>query len=173
MTALMEAGRAREDYLQSSGRYVPLIMDGGITTSADMIIALTIADALMMGYYFNRFYESAAEKLDAGGKATRDEQQMAAVATWGEGSMRAKNLDRYGHSTRKTFFEEGVEGTVPYLGRLKPTLKKDMMKIKAALSNAGCLNLDQLRENAVIELISPHAGKIIGDAHDIKIKGAL
>ncbi len=173
MTALMETGRAREDHLQSSGRYVPLIMDGGVTTSADMIIALTIADALMMGYYFNRFYESAGEKFDAGGKVTRDEQQMLAVATWGEGSLRAKNLDRYGHSTRKTFFEEGVEGTVSYLGRLKPALKKDILKIKAAFSNAGCLTLEELRKNAVIELMSPHASRIIGDAHDISLKGVL
>lgn len=170
MTALMEVGRAREDYLQKSGRYVSLIMDGGITCSADMIIALTIADAVMMGYYFNRFYESAGEKLDRGGQVTRDENQMASVVTWGEGSIRAKNLTRYGHVTRKTFFEEGVEGTVPYLGRLKPTLKNDMMKLKAALSNAGCLNLEELRANAVIELNSPYAGKIVGDAHDITMK---
>jgi len=172
MTALMEAHRARKDHLQKTTKYVPLIVDGGITCSADMIIALTIADAVMMGYYFNRFYESAGEKLDKDGKVTRDENQMVSVTTWGEGSLRAKNLDRYGHSTRKTFFEEGVEGTVPYLGRLKPTLKKDTMKIKAALSNAGCLNLEELRENAVIELISPHARKIVSQAHDIHIKGA-
>jgi IMP dehydrogenase len=172
MNALMEADRARKDYLQKSARYVPLIMDGGITSPADMIIALTIADAVMMGYYFNRFYESAGEKLDQGGKVTRDENEMVSVATWGEGSLRAKNLDRYGHSTRKTFFEEGVEGTVPYLGRLKPALKKDTMKLRAALSNAGCLNLEELRKNAVIELTSPHAGKIVGEAHDIYIKGA-
>ena len=80
-----------------------------------MIIALTVADAVMMGYYFNRFYESAGEKLDRGGQITRDESEMASVVTWGEGSIRAKNLDRYGHATRKTFFEEGVERTVPYL----------------------------------------------------------
>jgi IMP dehydrogenase len=172
MTALMEAGRARKDYQKNSGRYIPLIMDGGIASSADMIIALTIADALMMGFYFNRFYESAAEKLDRDGKVTRDEQEMAAVATWGEGSPRAQNLDRYGHATRKTFFAEGVEGRVPFGGRLKPVVKQDVLKIKAALSNAGCRDLIELREKAVIELISPHAGKIVGQVHDIDMKGS-
>jgi IMP dehydrogenase len=170
MTALLEAERARQDYQKSSGRYVPLVMDGGITGPADLIIALTVADAAMMGYYFNRFFESAGEKLGRDGKITRDEKQMVSVATWGEGSSRAQNLDRYGHATRKTFFEEGVEGRVPYLGRLKPWLKKDMMKVRAALSNAGCLNLDKLRSQAVIELNSLHAGHIIGAPHDVKTK---
>jgi IMP dehydrogenase len=145
-------------------------MDGGISGPADMIIALTVADAVMMGFYFNRFFESAGEKLDRDGQITRDEQSMVSVATWGEGSARAQNLDRYGHATRKTFFEEGVEGRVPYLGRLKPTLKKDMMKIRAALSNAGCRQLSELREQAVVELISAPAGQIVGQTHDVKVK---
>ncbi len=171
MTALMEADRARKEHLEKSGKYVPLIVDGGVTSSADMIIALTIADAIMMGWYFNRFYESAGEKFNEDGKITRDENEMVSVATWGEGSLRAKNLDRYGHSTIKTFFEEGIEGTVPYRGRLKPNLKKDIMKIKAALSNAGCLNLNGFRENAVIELHSTHSSKVVSNTHDVSAKG--
>jgi IMP dehydrogenase len=170
MTALLEADRARQDHEKSSGRRIPLIMDGGITGPADLIIALTVADAAMMGYYFNRFYESAGEKLDRGGKVTRDEREMVSVATWGEGSFRAQNLDRYGHATRKTFFEEGIEGRVPYLGRLKPVLKKDLMKLRAALSNAGCPNLSEFRRQAVIELNSPHSRQIVGAPHDVREK---
>jgi len=170
MTALLEADRARRDHQKSSGRTVPLIMDGGITGPADLIIALTVADAAMMGFYFNRFFESAGEKLDRGGKVTRDEREIISVATWGEGSSRAQNLDRYGHATRKTFFEEGIEGRVPYLGRLKPALKKDMMKVRAALSNAGCLNLGDFRRRAVIELNSPLGGQIVRAPHDVREK---
>lgn len=169
MTALMEAERARNDYFRKTGRYVPIIADGGIACPADIIIALTIADAVMMGGYFNRFFEAAGEKLDEHGMITTDERLMREVATWGEGSLRAKNLDRYGQ-TVKTFFAEGVEGTVPYRGRLKPNLKLDMMKVRAALSNAGCYNLKQLREEAVIELNSPTAAYIIGSTHDVKTK---
>ncbi|VVB81020.1 Inosine-5'-monophosphate dehydrogenase [uncultured archaeon] len=169
MTALMECDRARRDYYRETKRYVPLIADGGVTCPADMIIALTIADAVMMGGYFNRFFEAAGEKIDENGKTTTDEKSMREVATWGEGSLRAKNLDRYGQ-TMKTFFAEGVEGTVPYRGRLKPTLKLDLMKVRAALSNAGCFNLEQFRRDAVIELNSPTASYIIGNAHDVKTK---
>ena len=92
---------------------------------------------------------------------------MYEFATWGEGSHRARNLDRYGQS-RKTFFAEGVEGTVKYGGRIKPALKTDMMKIKGALSNTGCMNLKEFREKAVIEVISPFSSQIITNPHDMK-----
>jgi IMP dehydrogenase len=170
MTALIDADRARNDYLNDSGKYVSIIMDGGITSSGDMVIALTIADAVMMGGYFNRFYEAAGEKFDSNGIETRDESEMVAVASWGEGSQRAKNLDRYGHTSKRTFFEEGIEGNVTYLGRLKPNVKKDLMKIKAALSNAGCYNLKEFRNNAVIELNSLHSSKIVSTTHSVNEK---
>ena len=167
MTALVEVGRARDDYFKKTGKYVSVIIDGGISSTADMIIALTIADAIMMGGYFNKFYEAAAEKLDYKGKETRIEAEMYEVATWGEGSHRARNLDRYEQS-RKTFFAEGVEGTVNYGGRIKPALKTDMMKIKGALSNTGCMNLKEFRDEAVIEIISPFSSQIITNPHNMK-----
>ncbi|HSU72757.1 MAG TPA: IMP dehydrogenase [Candidatus Binatia bacterium] len=170
MTALMDVDRARKDFLKTTGKYVPIIADGGITSSADMIIALTLADAVMLGGYLNQFYEAAGEKFNEHGKVTTDENAMKEVATWGEGSERAQNLDRYGHSTRKTFFAEGEEGTKPYLGRLKPHLKQDLLKIRAALVNAGCYTLADLRKNAVIELNSQFSNTVIGDTHNMRVK---
>ena len=167
MTALIEIGMVRDDYFRRNGKYIPIIMDGGIKSSADMIIALSIADAVMMGGYFNRFYEAAGEKFDANGKETRNENKMVRVATWGEGSMRARNLDRYGHASKNTFFEEGVEGSVPYFGRLKPYLKKDLMKIRAALSNTGSKTLQDFRKNAILELNSIHSRDVTSKTHSI------
>jgi IMP dehydrogenase len=167
MTALIEASRAQETFID---RHVPLIMDGGISTAADMIIALSLADAVMMGHYFNRFHEAEGEKYDKAGKETRVESEIRTVATWGEGSAKAQNLERYGHSNRKTFFEEGVEGTAPYEGRLKPYVKKDLSKVRAALSNAGCFDLESFRREASLELISPHSSYIITHPRDIKEK---
>lgn len=166
MTALIEAAKARKVYYQKTKRYVPIIMDGGVTCAADMIVALTTANAIMMGGYFNKFYEAAGEKFDENGKVTTIENEMRLVATWGEGSDRAKNLDRYGQS-RRTFFAEGVEGKVPYAGRLKPALKKDLMRIKAALSNVGSMDLKDFRKNAVIELISSDSTRIISKPHNV------
>ncbi len=166
MTALMEADRARREYRKKTGRYVPLVMDGGITGPADMIIALTIADAIMMGGYFNQFYEAASEKLDEEGKVTTDEGKIKAVMSWGEGSRRAQNFDRYG-LTKKTYFEEGVEAPVPYCGRLKPRLKIDLVKVRAAMSNVGAMNLKEFREKAILELNSQYATAVTKEPHSI------
>jgi len=170
MTALLEADKARRDFQGKGGRDVPLVVDGGVSSSADRIIALTVANAIMMGNYFNAFYEAVGEKLDSNGAETRYEEDMREVRTWGEGSNKARNLDRYGHSSRRTFFEEGVESTVPYAGRLKPNLKRDIMKIKSAMNNAGCRTLEDFRKQAVIELNSPYTSMIVSNVHDVKDK---
>jgi IMP dehydrogenase len=166
MTAVMDAVNARDKYFEKHERYVPIVSDGGIKGSADMLIALTMADVLMMGGYFNQFKEAAGEKLDRTRNLTNETERIAHVATWGEGSRRAQNLARYGQ-VPKTFFEEGAEGIVDYAGRLKPNLKTDMMKIRSAISNAGCYDLEDLRDNAVIELISSYSANVVKDVHGI------
>ena len=171
LTSLLETVRARDEYYKRSGKYVPVIADGGITGSADMIIALAAgADFLMMGNYFNKFYEAAGPKLDENKKPTNDEMKIRYVETWGEGSMRARNLGRYGHSHRRTFFAEGAEGIVPYAGRLKPNIEKDMQIIKAALSNVGAMDLEEFRKIAVLELNSQHTSQIVSTTHDISLR---
>jgi len=169
LTALIAADRARQAYHEQSGRYVPLVVDGGVGSAGDMIIALTLADAVMMGGYFNHFLEAAGEKLDENMRLTGHEPEMRRVATWGEGSARARNLDRYGHSTIKSFFTEGEEGTVEFHGRLKPRLKEDMRKVKTALGNVGCCMLAEFRERAVIELMSSRTRDVVGDTHSIHV----
>jgi len=171
MASLLAADDARREYFEKTGRYVPIIADGGISSSADIIIALSIANAVMMGGYFNRFFEASADKLDETRSITTDESRMRWVETWGEGSERAQNLKRYGHLSRKTFFAEGIEGIVPYVGRLKPNVKKDLMKIRAALSNTGSMNLEEFRANAVLELNSLYSREIVGSSHNVEKKG--
>ena len=170
MTALLEASQARDDYFDKTGNYVPLVIDGGVSSAGDMIIALTVADAVMMGGYFNHFYEAAGEKMDENMQLTSHEPDIRYIATWGEGSARARNLDRYGHVARKTFFAEGEEGTVENWGRLKPKLNQDVRKIKAALSNAGSMNLEEFRNEAVIELMSTYSQEVVGNTHNMQVK---
>jgi IMP dehydrogenase len=172
MAALLDVERARDDYLWKERRYVPFIADGGIATAADASVALTKADAVMMGWYFNRFFEAAGAKLNDAKELVLREDDMKLVETWGEGSDRARNLDRYGHISRKTFFSEGVEGTVPYEGRLKPYLKEDLLKIKAALVNVGCMDLPEFRENAILAPLSITAQGIVQDTHGVTVKGS-
>ena len=170
MTALLEVEKARAEYHKNTGKYVSIIIDGGVSDAGSMIIALSIADAVMMGGYFNHFFEAEGEKYDENMQLTTHEPDIKYIATWGEGSSRARNLDRYGHVARKTFFTEGEEGTVQNWGRLKPKLKQDIRKIKAALSNTGCMNLEDYHKKAIIELMSPYTQNIVGDTHNMKVK---
>lgn len=170
MSALIDVDKVRDNYFKKYNKYIPIVVDGGIVSAADMIIALTIADVIMMGFYFNRFYEAAGKKIGISKDETRDETKIVKVETWGEGSIKAQNLDRYDHFSQKTFFPEGEEGTVPYAGRLKPNLNKDIKKIKAALSNVGCKNLKEFRKKSVIELLSLESSFIISDIHHITKK---
>jgi len=170
MTALLDAEKARAEYHKDTGKYVSIVIDGGVSDAGSMIIALSIADAVMMGGYFNHFFEAEGEKYDENMQLTSHEPDIKYIATWGEGSARARNLDRYGHVARKTFFAEGEEGTVQNWGRLKPKLKQDIRKIKAALSNTGCMNLKDYHNKAIIELMSPFTQNIVGDTHDMKVK---
>ena len=121
----------------------------------------------MMGNYFNRLFEAEAPKLDKDRKPTSDETRMVYVETWGEGSKRARNLGRYGHSSNKSFFEEGVEGVVPYAGRLKPNLESDIMKIKTAMCNVGARNLEEFRKKAVLELNSQYTSSTVSNTHHV------
>jgi len=154
-TALYEIDCARNKYAkQEGGKYIPLVADGGIALPGDMIIALSIADLIMAGRYFAQFHESAGEALDKDKKRTDREDLIIYKEYWGEGSNRAKNLARYGYNTRKTSVEEGVDGWVPYKGRLKPNVELDFKAVSSALSNAGCLNLEEFRKNSILELLS-------------------
>ena len=69
-----------------------------------------------------------------------------------------------------THLEQSKNQYVENWGRLKPKLKQDIRKIKAALSNTGCMNLKDYHEKATIELMSPYTQSIVGDTHDMKVK---
>ena len=51
MTALLDSAKARDDFVKETGKYIPLVIDGGVSAAGDMIIALTVADVIMMGGY--------------------------------------------------------------------------------------------------------------------------
>ena len=86
---------------------------------------------------------------------------------WGEGSNRARNWQRYDMGGDKNLsFEEGVDSYVPYAGSLRDNVAKTLSKVKSTMCNCGALNLEELREKAVLTLVS--ATSIVeGGAHDV------
>lgn len=162
-TALIEVAAARDEYFKNTGIYVPICSDGGIVQDYHMVLALAMgADFLMMGRYFARFDESPTRKLMVNGNYMKE--------YWGEGSNRARNWQRYdtgGSDNLK--FEEGVDSFVPYAGKLKDNLDITLGKIKSTMGSCGVNNLQLLKENAKITLVSS-TSIIEGGAHDVVVK---
>lgn len=162
-TALIEVAKARDEYFKETGEYIPICSDGGIVQDYHMTLALAMgADFLMMGRYFARFDESPTRKLLVGGSYVKE--------YWGEGSNRARNWQRYdmgGNSNLK--FEEGVDSYVPYAGKLKDNLNQTIGKIKSTMCSCGVLNLNELKTDAKLTLVSS-TSIIEGGAHDVIVK---
>ncbi len=88
-TAVIDVARARDQYLEETGVYVPICADGGIVQDYHITLALAMgADFCMLGRYFSRFDESPSAKVLIGGSYMKE--------YWGEGSARARNWQRYG-----------------------------------------------------------------------------
>jgi IMP dehydrogenase len=149
-TALMETAAARDEWAQRTGKYIPLIADGGISGPADMSVALALgADALMMGNFFARYTESAGNLVrNAAGEIVKE--------YWMEGSTRAFNTRRY-TQIKDTFFEEGISGFVPHVGSIYDKLPTVIQMLKATLATAGCRDLSDLHANVVLEMQSTNA----------------
>lgn len=156
-SAVIAVAAARDRYAQKTGIYIPVIADGGIVNSKDVVIALALgADTVMMGRYFARMDESPTEKLQINGRTMK--------AYWGEGSARAREWStaRYRHAA----FLEGVEGFVEYAGKLRDNLPQLTSKIKAAMASCGCATVSELHEKAELELVSGLSIRE-GKVHDI------
>jgi IMP dehydrogenase len=162
-TALIEVAKARDEYFEKNGVYVPICSDGGIVQDYHMVLALAMgADFIMMGRYFARFDESPTKKIMVGGNYVKE--------YWGEGSNRARNWQRYdmgGSDSLK--FEEGVDSYVPYAGKLKDNLGITLGKIKSTMCSCGALSISELKQVAKITLVSS-TSIIEGGAHDVILK---
>jgi IMP dehydrogenase len=162
-TSLIEVAKARDEYYEKKGIYVPICSDGGIVQDYHMVLALAMgADFMMMGRYFARFDESPTKKLMVNGNYVKE--------YWGEGSNRARNWQRYDSGEGDNLkFEEGVDSYVPYAGKLKDNLDVTLGKIKATMCSCGALSISELKEKAKITLVSS-TSIIEGGAHDVILK---
>lgn len=162
-SAVIEVAKARDEYYEKTGIYIPICSDGGIVHDYHVTLALAMgADFVMMGRYFARFDESPNKKVKRGNSYVKE--------YWGEGSNRARNWQRYDlGGTANLKFEEGVDSYVPYAGKLKDNLDVTLSKIKSTMSSCGSKTIKQLQETARIVLVSS-TSLIEGGAHDVILK---
>ena len=163
-TAVIEVAKARDEYYEKTGVYVPICSDGGIVHDHHITLALAMgADFVMLGRYFARFDESPTPKLNINGTYVKE--------YWGEGSNRARNWQRYDLGGKnKLAFEEGVDSYVTYAGPLHDNVEKTLYKIKSTMCNCGVTNIPDLQENAKLTLVS-QTSIVEGGYHDVILKG--
>ena len=162
-SAVIEVAKARNEYYDETGIYVPICSDGGIVYDYHMTLALAMgADFLMLGRYFSRFDESPTNKVQINGNYFKE--------YWGEGSARARNWQRYDlGGDAKMKFEEGVDSYVPYAGPLSDNVRQSLLKVKSTMCNCGALSIKELQSTAKMTLVS--ATSIVeGGAHDVILK---
>ena len=162
-TALIDVCRARDEYFEETGVYVPVCSDGGIVYDYHMTLALAmVADFMMLGRYFARFDESPTDRVNVNGQYMKE--------YWGEGSARARNWQRYDlGGAAKLSFVEGVDSYVPYAGSLKDGVNGTLYKVKSTMCNCGALSIPELQEKARLTLVSS-TSIVEGGAHDVVVK---
>ncbi|GAA0797520.1 IMP dehydrogenase [Clostridium sp. AF19-22AC] len=162
-TALIEVAKARDEYYQETGIYVPICSDGGIVHDYHVTLALAMgADFVMLGRYFARFDESPTKRVNINGSYMKE--------YWGEGSARARNWQRYDMGgDKKLSFEEGVDSFVPYAGSLKDNVDQTLSKVRSTMCNCGALTIPELQEKAKITLVSS-TSIVEGGAHDVTLR---
>jgi len=162
-TATIEVAKARDEYFEKTGIYIPICSDGGIVHDYHMTLALAMgADFVMLGRYFARFDESPTNKLMINGNYVKE--------YWGEGSNRARNWQRYDLGGKAGLsFEEGVDSYVPYAGSLHDNVNMSMSKIRHTMCNCGSLSIPELQQKAKITVVS-QASIAEGSSHDVVVK---
>lgn len=162
-TAVIEVAKARDEYFEKTGVYVPICSDGGIVYDHHITLALAMgADFVMLGRYFSRFDESPTNKVNINGTYMKE--------YWGEGSNRARNWQRYDMGgDQKLSFEEGVDSYVPYAGSLKDNVSLTLSKVKSTMCNCGALTIPELQKKAKLTLVSS-TSIVEGGAHDVILK---
>jgi IMP dehydrogenase len=161
LTAIAEA------CLACSEANIPVIADGGIRQSGDMAKAIGFgAECVMLGSLFAGLEESPGELIIHGGRRFKAYRGMGSIGAMGQGSA-----DRYGQGDVRDqgkFVPEGVEGQVPYRGRLAEFTYQMVGGLRSAMGYCGCKTIDELRARARFVRVSG-AGLVESHAHDIQI----
>ena len=143
---------------------VPVIADGGIKYSGDIVKALAAgANACMLGSLFAGCAEAPGEVEMFQGRKFKVYRGMGSIAAMNSGSK-----DRYFQEDAKKLVPEGVEGRVPFKGSLSDTTFQMIGGIRSGMGYCGCKTIPELQERAKFVRITG-AGLRESHPHDISI----
>lgn len=153
------------DVAKVAAKYdVPVIADGGIKYSGDIVKALAAgANCVMLGSLFAGCAESPGEIEIYQGRNFKVYRGMGSIAAMNDGSK-----DRYFQEGAKKLVPEGVEGRVPYKGTLSDTVFQLVGGIRSGMGYCGCKTIPELQKNSKFVKITG-AGLRESHPHDISI----
>ena len=158
ITAIMDAYRAS----QETG--IPIIADGGIKYSGDVVKALAAGGSVcMMGSMFAGCEESPGEYELYQGRKYKVYRGMGSIAAMENGSK-----DRYFQENAKKLVPEGVEGRVAYKGPVEDTIFQLIGGLRSGMGYCGAKTIPQLTETGRFVKISAASLKE-SHPHDIQI----
>ena len=148
----------------ASKRGIPVIADGGIKYSGDIVKALAAgANVVMLGSLLAGCAESPGETEIYQGRNFKVYRGMGSLAAMEKGSK-----DRYFQEDTRKLVPEGVEGRVPYKGPLSDTVYQLIGGVRSGMGYAGCLTIADLHAKAQFVRITG-AGLKESHPHDIYI----
>lgn len=161
LTAIVNACKAADTH------NIPVIADGGIRQSGDIGKAIAAgASSVMLGSLFAGLDESPGELILHRGRRFKTYRGMGSEGAMGQGSA-----DRYGQANvtnTKKYVPEGVEGRVPYRGKLGEFTYQMVGGLRAAMGYCGTATVVELRQKATFVRVSG-ASLIESHPHDIQI----
>ena len=161
LTAVLECARAAEP----SG--VPVIADGGIQYSGDIAKAIAAgANAVMLGSLLAGVDESPGEIIIYQGEHFKDYRGMGSLGAMQEREGYAR--DRYAQQGVYRPVPEGIEGRVPYKGRLADLVYQLVGGLRAGMKYVGARTIPEMQRKAQFVRISP-ASLRESHPHDIII----
>lgn len=160
LTAIMEAASVLKPMSK------PLIADGGIRYTGDMVKALAAGAAcVMMGSIFAGTEESPGETIIYEGRKFKEYRGMGSL-----GAMATGSSDRYFQDVEddvKKYVPEGIEGRVAYKGYLKEVVYQFTGGLRAGMGYCGAATIAELQKARFVKITN--AGMRESHAHDVEI----
>lgn len=160
LSAVYEAARA----IKGSG--VPVIADGGIRFSGDIVKAIAAgADSVMIGSLLAGTEEAPGEVIIYEGRKFKSYRGMGSIEAMEEGSK-----DRYFQDVEddiKKLVPEGISGRVPYKGMVAEVLYQMVGGLRAGMGYCGAKNIEALKKARFVKITN--AGIVESHPHDVTI----
>jgi IMP dehydrogenase len=160
LTAIMQASSV----LHKKG--IPIIADGGIRYTGDMVKALASgADCVMIGSIFAGTEESPGETIIYEGRKFKEYRGMGSL-----GAMSVGSSDRYfqdAEADAKKYVPEGIEGRVAYKGYLREIVYQFVGGLRAGMGYCGATTIADLQQASFVKITN--AGMRESHAHDVEI----